>query len=89
MKSLKIFPAILMMNLLAGCNSSPKPLIVTPALPEPPQNFGKPVELPRAKVGKSVKIFALENRAALIEANRRLLNDDDFYADVVRLFGKK
>lgn len=55
-------------------------------LPAAPSEFGKRVEMPKAVVGKSVRVFALENRAALIEANRRLDNDADFYDDVLRLF---
>lgn len=34
----------------------------------------------------AVKIFALRNRAAASEANRRLVNDADFYRDVRRAF---
>jgi len=37
--------------------------------------------------GKSVRVFALENRAAAITANKRLENDAQFYSDVRRQFG--
>lgn len=37
--------------------------------------------------GGSLKKFALENRAALHRANRRLENDRAFYEDVRREFG--
>lgn len=50
--------------------------------------FSKPVPLPNVKVGESVKVFALRNRAALMEANMRLKNDGAFYEDVKREFGK-
>ena len=50
--------------------------------------FGKPVDLPPVKKGESVKVFALKNRAAAIEANRRLENDATFYDDVLALFGQ-
>jgi hypothetical protein len=36
----------------------------------------------------NAKIFALQNRKALIEANRRLTNDSEFYADVKRDFSR-
>jgi hypothetical protein len=50
--------------------------------------FAKPVPLPSVKVGESIKVFALRNRAALIEANMRLKNDGLFYQDVKREFSK-
>lgn len=50
--------------------------------------FSKPVPLPTVKVGESVKVFALRNRAALMEANMRLKNDGAFYEDVKREFSK-
>jgi hypothetical protein len=57
-------------------------------LPVEPSNFGKQVELPRPVIGMNAKIFALQNRKALIEANRRLTNDSEFYADVKRDFSR-
>ena len=57
-------------------------------LPAAPADFGKPVPLPAPSKGKSIKTFALENRAAAITANRRLEADSDFYGDVLRLFGQ-
>jgi hypothetical protein len=57
-------------------------------LPDPPNLFGKPVDLPVATKGKSVRTFALQNRAGLIEANQRLSNDDAFYRDVREGFGR-
>ena len=53
-----------------------------------PEKFGRPVDLPPVKKGESVKVFALKNRAAVIEANNRLSNDAAFYYDVLRLFGQ-
>lgn len=41
-----------------------------------------------ATKGKSIKTFALENRAAAITANKRLEADGDFYNDVLRQFGE-
>ena len=73
---------------LASCNSYRPPLVERPRLPAPPVGFGKPVDLPPVKKGESVKVFALKNRAAAIEANRRLENDATFYDDVLALFGQ-
>jgi hypothetical protein len=53
-----------------------------------PNNFGKPVALPVARPGASIKKFALENRAAAIEANNRLVNDGAFYDSVLKSFSK-
>jgi hypothetical protein len=53
-----------------------------------PNNFGKPVALPVARPGGSIKKFALENRAAAIEANNRLVNDGAFYDSVLKSFSK-
>lgn len=63
------------------------PLVQRPKLPVAPSAFGKPVALPAPTHGKSVKTFALENRAAAIQANRRLESDAAFYEDVRREFG--
>jgi hypothetical protein len=76
------------MILLASCSSSTSRL-VRPNLPAPPPTFGKPVDLPSAHKGMSVKRFALENRAAAIQANNRLENDAAFYSDVFREFGNQ
>jgi hypothetical protein len=45
--------------------------------------------LPAPAKGKSVRTFALENRAAAHQANRRLENDRAFYEDVRREFGSQ
>ena len=45
------------------------------------------IGLPTPAKGKSLRVFALENRAALHLANRRLENDRAFYGDVRREFG--
>jgi len=45
--------------------------------------------LPSPSKGKSIRTFALENRAAAITANRRLEADADFYENVQREFGLK
>jgi hypothetical protein len=37
---------------------------------------------------ENVKVFALKNRAAAIEANHRLVNDAQFYSDVLEGFSK-
>lgn len=63
--------------------------LVRPNLPAPPPTFGKPVDLPSAHNGMSVKRFALENRAAAIQANNRLENDAEFYNDVFREFSNQ
>ena len=64
------------------------PVVAKPTLPPPPPLFSKPVPLPTVKVGESVKVFALRNRAALMEANMRLKNDGAFYEDVKREFSQ-
>jgi hypothetical protein len=63
-------------------------LVERPNLPEAPSNFGKPVSLPVAKQGASLRRFALENRAAAVEANNRLVNDASFYNSVLGAFSK-
>lgn len=78
---------ILMAFLLFSCSSPPREL-VKPILPPAPENFGKPVSLPKAVSGSSLKRFALENRAAVIAANNRLMNDAAFYDDVLKRFSK-
>jgi hypothetical protein len=45
------------------------------------------VPLPSPIKGKSIKTFALENRAAAITANRRLQDDASFYERVQQEFG--
>jgi len=56
-------------------------------LPAAPADFGKPIGLPAPAKGKSIRAFALENRAAAHQANRRLENDRAFYEDVRRDYG--
>ena len=73
---------------LASCASSRPPVVERPRLPAMPEKFGRPVDLPPVKKGESVKVFALKNRAAAIEANNRLSNDAAFYYDVLRMFGQ-
>lgn len=73
---------------LASCSASMPPLIEKPKLPDAPEGFGKPVELPGAKKGASIRVFSLQNRAAAIEANKRLENDAAFYNDVVKDFSR-
>ena len=80
--------AWLMTTFLASCSSYQTPLVERPRLPAPPAEFGKPVDLPPVKKGESIKVFALKNRAAAIEANNRLSNDAAFYDDVLRMFGQ-
>ena len=63
-------------------------MVERPRLPEAPSNFGKPVALPVVKQGESLRKFALENRAAAIEANSRLVNDASFYGSVMEAFSK-
>ena len=74
--------------LLSACSYAKQPILERAALPNPPRNFGVPVPLPPVKKGESIKVFALKNRAAAIEANNRLSNDAAIYYDVLRLFGQ-
>jgi hypothetical protein len=78
---------IVFSTLLASCNS-PGGQFARPVLPAPPANFGKPVALPVAKKGKSVRVFALQNRLGLIEADQRLIQDKAFQEDVWGSFGR-
>jgi hypothetical protein len=82
-----ILPALLTASFLGSCAAS-TPLVDRPNLPVAPSNFGKPVALPVARPGGSIKKFALENRAAAIEANNRLVNDGAFYDSVLKSFSK-
>ena len=75
--------------LLTACANSTTPVIERPNLPAAPAEFGKPVDLPAATKGASLKVFALENRAAAAQANRRLEADAVFYESVRKEFGAK
>lgn len=85
---LNLATVILMAVFLTSCASSTHRL-ERARLPAAPVNFGKPVNLPSPSKGKSIRTFALENRAAAITANRRLEADADFYENVQREFGLK
>ena len=78
---------LLTAGFLVSCASSTPREIVRPTLPPAPENFGKPVTLPKAMSGASLRRFALENRAAAIAANQRLMDDAAFYEDVLSRFG--
>lgn len=85
---LRLIAALSLTGILsASCANSTPPLVARPNLPAPPDNLGKPVPLPAPTPGKSIKTFALENRAAVHRANRRLENDRAFYDDVRREYG--
>ena len=66
-----------------------QPQIERAHLPARPANFGTPVQPPPIKKGESVRTFALKNRGALHEANKRLENDDAFWSDVERDYGRE
>lgn len=74
---------------LAACAGSTTAVMERPRLRAACAEFGKPVALPEAQTGKSLRAFALENRAAAIQANHRLESDAAFYEDVRREFGAK
>lgn len=76
-----------MMTLLAGCASS-TPQLIRAELPAPPEKFGKPVAVPKPKAGQSLKVLALETRAAVLQANQRLESDREFYDDVLKGFSQ-
>ena len=44
--------------------------------------------MPTPKVGQDARLFAGQNRKAVIEANQRLRNDAAFYRDVQEQFGQ-
>ena len=83
----RLLTVMSMTILLAGCNVSTRQH-VKPVLPVPPEKFGKPVALPKPKVGQSLKVHALETRAAVLQANRRLESDKEFYEDVRKGFSQ-
>ena len=83
----RIAPAGLTAIFLTGCASS-NPDAGRVVLPATPPTFGKPVKLPVAKVGKSLRTFGLESYAAALEANHRLLNDRAFWEGVRREYEK-
>lgn len=72
---------------LASCAGLTPQGVARPKLPAAPADFGKPIGLPAPAKGKSVRTFALENRAAVHQANRRLENDRAYYDDVRREYG--
>lgn len=74
--------------LLTGCKSS-DPDNGRVVLPVAPPTFGKPVKLPVAKVGKSLREFGLESYAAALQANHRLMDDRKFWEGVVREYQKR
>lgn len=84
--SLALLAASTALSLGACAGSTPR--LERAHLPAAPVAFGKPVPLPEARIGKSLRVFALENRAAAIQANARLEADAAFYEDVQREFGQ-
>ena len=74
-------------TMLSGCNPSAAPPI-RPNLPPASPDFGRPVPVPTPKVGQDARLFAGQNRKAVIEANQRLRNDAAFYRDVQEQFGQ-
>lgn len=87
-KMSRIMTVLLIAAFLPSCMSSTPRELVKPELPPAPENFGKPVALPKAMSGSSLKRFALENRAAAIAANQRLMDDAAFYNDVLARFSR-
>jgi len=57
-----------------------------PSLPLPPATFGLPVSVPQPAKGQDVRILAARERAGLLNANQRLLNDKAFQVDVWKRF---
>jgi len=82
----KLVVVSLMAVSVASCNSSTAQRSL---LPDAPKEFGKPVKLPAVIAGKSLRVLILEHRGALMTANRRLMNDDQFYSDVLRQFSAR
>lgn len=70
---------------LAACASSTPLEAARPTLPAPPAScVGAP--LPAATLGKDLRVFALQNRAAAIDANRGVENCQQFIAEQRRDF---
>lgn len=80
--------------MLVGCGSLPSPYATKeeavaaekrrPQLPNPPPNFGTPVEEPKITVGANAKILLRRTTSQLRLANARLRNDKAFQQDVWR-----
>jgi hypothetical protein len=73
---------------LASCATSTPLAPERPVLPAAPAAFGKPVEPPAIASGQSLRVTAMQHRAALHEANRRLDGDAAFYEGVRQEFGQ-
>jgi hypothetical protein len=74
---------------LTACASSTRPQLERAHLPAAPANFGKPIPPPPIRKGASVRTTAMENRAALHQANKRLENDGAFWRDVEKNYGRE
>ena len=85
--ALLIPAALLALGTLTACQPSAAPPI-RPNLPPASPDFGRPVPVPTPKVGQDARLFAGQNRKAVIEANQRLRNDAAFYRDVQEQFGQ-
>jgi hypothetical protein len=72
---------------LAACAGSTPPVIERPQLPEP--SAAAPTALPAPTAGKDKGVFALENRAAAIAANRGVETCQAHYSAVRREFSAK
>jgi hypothetical protein len=59
-----------------------------PALPTPPETFGRPVPVPVLAKGQDVRVALARSRNAHKSANARLTNDRKFYDDVRRDFSR-
>jgi hypothetical protein len=84
---LSALAAPLMAILLAGCAGSTPPVNDRPQLPAP--SLAEPAQLPAPTAGKDKGVFALENRAAAIAANRGVATCQAHYSAVRRDFSAK
>ena len=79
--------AICLTMTLSACATSNDPSM-RPSLPLPPATFGLPVLVPQLVKGQDVRVLAARERAGLLNANQRLLNDKAFQIDVWTRFSK-
>ena len=86
--TLRLAAALFVSPLATSCATAPsEPVLQRPVLPAPPESFGQPVAIPMPSVGLDARILAARRKAALLEANRRLLDAAAFYQQVIDLFG--
>jgi hypothetical protein len=72
--------------MLVGCATSGPD--VRPVLPAPPAHFGRPVSVRPPVAGEDARAYAAREKAGRLVANGRLRDDESFYGDVQKDFGR-